>query len=543
MSFSRRTRFGSVYLGLAAILVSVLLPIGVVHAQSTGPARPPLNLTTSPLPLNVVTKPGVPVTADIRIKNNGTQNEQLKIDLMKFGANGVNGQPQPEPRGPRDLYFNWVHFSETNFTAQPNVWKTIHMTISPPKEAAYGYYYAVVFSRANPTRATGGQSAVEGGVASLVLLNVDAPGTRREANIAQLTASQKIYEFLPASFTIKIHNAGNVHVSPAGTMFIKRGDTQVAALDFNTERGNILPGTDRVFTMDWNDGFPYYSTKTTDGKTVKTKLNWNFDKLQKFRFGRYTATIVAVYDDGQRDIPIEATVSFWVIPWRILGVVLLIILMILAGIWGIGRLFWRGIRRQAAAVPMTAQEPAPNSLAAAPRRGRPKKAEPEAAALPPSKRRAAATAPESEPQTAPKKSLFGRFGRKSQQPETGEQPVDKPRRGRPPKAQATAPEPEVRRRGRPPKAQAAAPVQPAVPRRGRPPKNPIVPPVEVAPAAEVRRRGRPPKNPVEVQAPPDKPRRGRPPKNPAATQSTAQNTAQPAKRSVGRPKGSTKDKA
>jgi hypothetical protein len=26
-----------------------------------------------------------------------------------------------------------------------------------------------------------------------------------------------------------------------------------------------------------------------------------------------------VYDNGQRDVPIEATVSFWVIPWRVVG--------------------------------------------------------------------------------------------------------------------------------------------------------------------------------------------------------------------------------
>jgi hypothetical protein len=26
-----------------------------------------------------------------------------------------------------------------------------------------------------------------------------------------------------------------------------------------------------------------------------------------------------VYDNGQRDVPMEATVSFWVIPWRLIG--------------------------------------------------------------------------------------------------------------------------------------------------------------------------------------------------------------------------------
>ena len=34
-----------------------------------------------------------------------------------------------------------------------------------------------------------------------------------------------------------------------------------------------------------------------------------------------------MYDDGQRDIPTEATVSFWVVPYRLFGLILLIILL------------------------------------------------------------------------------------------------------------------------------------------------------------------------------------------------------------------------
>jgi hypothetical protein len=351
-----RRRIG-IYTALLVVLGVTILPAGQVFAQATPPVRPPLSLTTSPLPLNVSTKPGQPVTADIRVKNNGTQDELLKIDLMKFGAAGSTGRPQLLDRGPQDQYFNWVSFSEPTFVAQPNVWKTIHMNIKPPKEAAFGYYYAVVFSRANPDKPTAGNSAVEGGVASLVLLTVEAPGARRDAQITDISATQKVYEFLPAKITVKLHNGGNLHVSPTGTMFIKRGSAQVAAIDFNSEQGNILPGTDREFEMTWNDGFPSYKETGTGNQATK-KLVWDFSKIQKLRFGRYTANLVAVYDDGQRDVPVEAVVSFWVIPWRILGVIFLIILLIIAGIWGVGRLIWRGVRRQVVILPPAGQGPA-----------------------------------------------------------------------------------------------------------------------------------------------------------------------------------------
>jgi hypothetical protein len=332
-------------MGLWSVTLAVFLGVVLMPALASAQAnttRPPLSLTTSPIPLNVVTKPGKTITADLRVKNNGTTPEKLKIELLKFGANGTSGNPQLQEREPKDTYFDWVSFSENTFTAEPNVWKTVKMTIKAPPEAAFGYYLAVLFSRATPDKPTGGASAVEGGVASLVLLDVDAPGAKREAKVAALTADRKVYEFLPANLDIRLRNSGNTHVSPTGSIFIKRGEKQIAVLEFNTQRGNILPGTNRSFTSGWNDGFPHYEVKTEGTKTTKD-LKWNFSDLQKFRMGRYTATLVAVYDNGQRDVPIEATVSFWVIPWRILGVALLILLLVGAGVWMIIRSIWKNL--------------------------------------------------------------------------------------------------------------------------------------------------------------------------------------------------------
>jgi len=336
--------------GTALVLFSVILLPAVVSAQATNTTpggtttRPPLSLTTSPIPLSVITTPGKTVTADIRVKNNSTRSEVLKIELLKFGANGESGAPQLQEREAKDDYFSWVSFSENSFTAEPGVWKTVKMTINTPQNAAFGYYLAVLFSRATPDKPTGGSSAFEGGVASLVLLDVETPGAKREAKVANFTATRKVYEFLPADLNIRLSNPGNVHVAPTGTIFIKRGSAQIAELDFNPQRGNILPGSKRMFETSWTDGFPAYIEKT-EGNTTTRSLKWDFSKLQKLRIGRYTATLVAVYDNGKRDVPVEATVSFWVIPWRILGVILLIVLLVFGGIFASLRGVWKTVRR------------------------------------------------------------------------------------------------------------------------------------------------------------------------------------------------------
>jgi hypothetical protein len=67
--------------------------------------------------------------------------------------------------------------------------------------------------------------------------------------------------------------------------------------------------------------------KATTGKgSNEYTLKWDLQKGNKLRMGRYTAHLLMVYDNGQRDIPLEATVSFWVLPWKLLLMVLGIII-------------------------------------------------------------------------------------------------------------------------------------------------------------------------------------------------------------------------
>ena len=41
-------------------------------------------MITSPLPINLVTEPGTSVSAPIKVKNDGSAEERIRIDLMKL---------------------------------------------------------------------------------------------------------------------------------------------------------------------------------------------------------------------------------------------------------------------------------------------------------------------------------------------------------------------------------------------------------------------------------------------------------------------------
>ncbi len=101
------------------------------------------------------------------------------------------------------------------------------------------------------------------------------------------------------------------------------------------------------------------------------------------------------------------------------------------------------------------------------------------------------------------------LSKSSEENERTEPPVDKPRRGRPPKVKVEAEAPvDKPRRGRPPKVKVEAETSVERPRRGRPTKVKV----EAEAPIDKPRRGRPPKVKVEAEALVDKPRRGRPPK-------------------------------
>ena len=373
-------------LALVLTLAVIVMPTGRISAEETfapkdaiiggtlpnsgGENNSGLNLTTSPLPVGIIAKPGETVSTNIRMKNSGIKAERIQVSLLKFSANNDQGQPRLADREVGDDYFDWVTFSQRVLIAEPNVWNDLKMTIQVPKEAQLGYYYAVVFTRA--AEAGDGQATVAGGAATLVLLDVPSPNTKRELKITKFSSKKKVYEFLPANFKIEIKNTGNIHLIPAGQLYIEKGDNlELGTVEINKTRGNILPDSDRSFTADWNEGFPLYKEKIEDGKVAKNKngdneynLTWNFNDSSRFRFGKYTARALVVYSDGKRDVPLEATVTFWVIPWRILGVILLFVILLGVSLWTIGRKLWRGAKIVTTKPPTSKNERQPGQIGA-----------------------------------------------------------------------------------------------------------------------------------------------------------------------------------
>lgn len=320
-------------LPMAVGVFLIALTPSLVHAQTNNDEGFSLQVTPSPLVATV--KPGMSTTLEMNIRNTNTKAQKLKMGLRTFSVDENSGQVNLGDSEPSDAK-DFVHFANPTFNIEAGAIFTQKITIDTPKNAGFTYTFAITISRSDSNvDQTSNGTKIKGTVAVFTLLNVDRPGSVRKFELSNFTVGRRVYEFLPATFSVKLKNTGNTLVQPKGNFYIQRTSNDqnpLMVLPLNEANGYILPGASRTFNAVWADGFPHYETQSGDTNSTKKHLLWNWGDLSKLRFGKYTAKVVAVYDDGQRDVPVTAEVSFWIIPWRIILGILFVLTLIIVGV-------------------------------------------------------------------------------------------------------------------------------------------------------------------------------------------------------------------
>jgi hypothetical protein len=319
-----------IFLTLAFGLIIFLFP-GKVYAQTSLPASG-YDVSVSPVYFDLSANPGTAVTSKIRIRNNTSSPIPIKLGVERLTGD-LNGNYNLK-QDINDTTLSWIKFENNSVVTNPLEWTEIPFTIDVPKDAAYGYYWTITFAQDKTGSPAKNGVSLTGAAGIPVLLNVKKDGAKAEAKILNFSAGPLITEYLPVNFTVKVQNSGNVHVKPHGNIFISSGNSKnLTILDINPSLGSILPNSARVFDASWNDGFITVEPKiTADGQPVlkngksETELKINWDKLTEFRIGRYTANLLLVFDNGKRDVPLESTITFWVLPYKALAVIAVVLI-------------------------------------------------------------------------------------------------------------------------------------------------------------------------------------------------------------------------
>ena len=301
---------------------TIILISGIVFLSS-GYA---LALTVSPVKLELASDPGGTVAGEFQLYNEQQEIKTLYSSYENFEARGEAGTPTFIP-GEEGLA-TWIKTS-SQITLKPGDRKIIPFSITIPKNADPGGYFAAVFwSTTPPQERGGGQVAVSAKVGILVLLKVSG-ATKEGGGLLEFGGQNKqnFFSSLPITFMYRFQNSGSDRIKPDGKIKIKNlfgGIT--ATLPANKTLGNVLPGSIRKFEVMWTGG-----EDRDESTRIKPQIASEADQKlgffgmvvkewRNFTFGRYTANLNLKY--GQDNKEAAANYSFFVIPWQLLSVLL-----------------------------------------------------------------------------------------------------------------------------------------------------------------------------------------------------------------------------
>lgn len=203
---------------------------------------------------------------------------------------------------------DYLHPDTDQFTLNFGQKITIPVSIDLPKTAAPGGFYAAVIVSNAPSKiasSTGQASAITiSRIASLFFVKVNGPVNQSgQLTDFKIKESGPIYQNGNLTFEIYFKNDGTVHLVPYGTIDIKNMWGQIVST-IPVDAYFSLPQSLRYREVAWSD---------------------------PAALGHYTATLHL--NRGYGSTTDERTIGFWVIPYKIILITLLIIIILVGLIY------------------------------------------------------------------------------------------------------------------------------------------------------------------------------------------------------------------
>ncbi len=282
-------------------------------------------VTITPLKFDMNLNPGDIKQGEIKVINETNERQAYYASVQNFVASGEEGQQTFLEETEKLGLVKWIGLEKSSVTLDPGKSANFKWAINLPKDAEPGGHYAAMFFSTQPETAQNKAVGVGGRVGVLFLINV-AGNVKEEATIEsfqtvigedpQTAVPATWTDRLPVGFELRIRNSGSVHFKPTGVIRISSMLGKSQTVQVNPNDGAVLPDTIRKIRSSWGPrGLP------KGGFFQELKNEW-----EGMAFGRYTAKVDAKF--GLSNQTLSAETSFWVFPWR-LGIVSLVVLAIL----------------------------------------------------------------------------------------------------------------------------------------------------------------------------------------------------------------------
>ncbi len=282
-------------------------------------------LTLSPTRFEVTGNPGDVLTEEMLLTNETSTTETFYSSFANFEAQGESGSPAFVE--PKDDLGTWMT-TDGSVTVTPGQQKAVPFKINVPKNAEPGGHFAVIFwGTAQP-----GQPGVSVGAKTGILVLLSVKGDVKEAGgflNFNTTDSKFWYSTLPVSMEYRFKNDGGDRIKPTGKIVIR--DTiflPTENLDANPSQGNVLPGSTRKIKVDW---IKYERPGDYVAPTSFFKKFWSdtYYQWRNFAVGLYSANLDVKY--GLQAQQVKKTIFFFVFPWQLVLVMLVIFLIVFFG--------------------------------------------------------------------------------------------------------------------------------------------------------------------------------------------------------------------
>lgn len=309
-------RFYASLLVISQIVVLVAAPVAHAATAATNSGQ---GIELSPPVIEIKADPGQIVTGEIKLRNITKSDLIAKSKVNDFSAKGEDGQPQislDDSVTSRFSLKSWIQ-PIANLRLAPQKIETIKFSINVPRNAEPGGHYGVIRFTAQAPELEGTGVALSASIGSLILLSVSGDA-KEGASIASFkvagitTGWEKaikgnggpdvglqdgnFYEYGPVRFTTRVKNEGNVQVKPVGTIDIFNiFGMKVASLKVNDPARNVLPESIRRFDVDWK---------------------------QRWLIGYFKARANLTYGASNKTL-LSSSVGFWVVPYKLLALLLL----------------------------------------------------------------------------------------------------------------------------------------------------------------------------------------------------------------------------
>ena len=264
---------------------------------------------------------------EFEITNNLNTPVKIEFELFDIDQDKI-GAPLLTPNGnPNFSIKNWIKLCCDKVILKPGQKKIISYEIIVPKDELPGGKYGAIVAKVK-NNAGLKNVALSAGIGHIII-GKSYKTSFMDSKIVKFNVVNKYnfnWPFKSTKFVLKIRNLGNIHERITGALFIyKDSPTEtIKVISVNPNKTLVLPKHEREYV------YEYSSPPVIEVKNGTFKFN-----LNALSIGRYHALLRVKHYEKNKLITEERIVSFWLLPWWLIFIILALIIIIGKIIYGL----------------------------------------------------------------------------------------------------------------------------------------------------------------------------------------------------------------